>query len=311
VNRKHHHLLFSYFVAAVLILSGCVPQQLKPTPVCPGKESAAEALSVLGSRAKDMVPLKANGQCLLEYYVEGKKHKENFPVKLWVHPVRSKTPDICPLLAGISNGVNPPVEVYLQGDIAFNPRGLVLGSNEREFWLSIRPEEISSYWWGLWSEGGYNEKLVISPQIVLEALGIAAVGGDEYGEKDWSLSKENGFDVLTQSSDEGRPVKKLYISSCDYLVRRIEYFYTGDEVTVAAELEKYKEVLEGVFVPASVKITTRAGVNRGDSVKITFDSIKKAEFPEKLRNRIFTRPDPQGFKHIYKVVNGRIVEQPQ
>lgn len=290
MNHKHHHLLFSYFVAAVLILSGCVPQQLKPTPVCPGKESAAEALSVLGSRAKDMVPLKANGQCLLEYYVEGKKHKENFPVKLWV---------------------NPPVEVYLQGDIAFNPRGLVLGSNEHEFWLSIRPQDISSYWWGLWSEGGYNGKLVISPQIVLEALGIAAVGGDEYGEKDWSLSKENGFDVLTQSSDEGRPVKKLYISSCDYLVRRIEYFYTGDEVTVAAELEKYKEVLEGVFVPASVKITTRAGVNRGDSVKITFDSIKKAEFPEKLRNRIFTRPDPQGFKHIYKVVNGRIVEQPQ
>lgn len=290
MNHKHHHLLFSYFAAAVLIFAGCAPQQLKPMPACPGKESAAEAILVLGSRAKDMVPLKANGQCLLEYYVEGKKHKENFPVKLWV---------------------NPPVEVYLQGDIAFNPRGLVLGSNEREFWLSIRPQDISSYWWGLWSEGGYNEKLVISPQIVIEALGIAVVGGDESGEKDWSLSKENGFDVLTQSSDEGRPVKKLYISSCDYLVRRIEYFYTNNEVTVAAELEKYKEVLEGVFVPASVKITTRGGVNRGDSVKITFDSIKKAEFPEKLRNRIFTRPDPQGFKHIYKVVNGRIVEQPQ
>lgn len=290
MNHKHHHLLFSYFAAAVLIFAGCAHQQLKPMPACPGKKSAAEALSVLGSRAKDMVPLKANGQCFLEYYVEGKKHKENFPVKLWV---------------------NPPVEVYLQGDIAFNPRGLVLGSNEREFWLSIRPQDISSYWWGLWSEGGYNEKLVISPQIVLEALGIAAVGGDESGEKDWSLSKENGFDVLTQSSDEGRPVKKLYISSCDYLVRRIEYFYTNNEATVAAELEKYKEVLEGVFVPASVKITTRGGVNRGDSVKITFDSIKKAEFTEKLRNRIFTRPDPQGFKHIYKVVNGRIVEQPQ
>jgi hypothetical protein len=272
-----------------MILAGC-EAQLKRPPVCPGKSSVSEALSALKLQAQNIVPFKANGQCLLEYYVEGKKHKENFPVKLWV---------------------NPPVEVYLQGDIAFNPRGLVLGSNEHEFWLSIRPEDISSYWWGLWSEGGYNEKLMISPQIVLEALGIAAVGSDESGEKDWSLSKEKGFDFLTQSSNEGRPVKKLYISSCDYLVRRIEYFYTNNEVTVAAELEKYKEVLEGVFVPASVNITTRAGVNRGDSVKITFDSIKKAEFPEKLRNRIFTRPDPQGFKHIYKVVNGRIIEQPQ
>ena len=289
MNLQQNHLLLSSLSVTAMILAGCAPQ-LKRLPVCPGKSSVSEALSTLKLQAQNIVPLKANGQCLLEYYVEGKKHKENFPVKLWV---------------------NPPVEVYLQGDIAFNPRGLVLGSNEHEFWLSIRPQDISSYWWGLWSEGGYNEKLVISPQIVLEALGIAAVGGDESGEKDWSLSKENGFDVLTQSSDEGRPVKKLYIGSCDYLVRRIEYFYTNNEVTVAAELEKYKEVLEGVFVPASVKITTRAGVNRGDSVKITFDSIKQAEFPEKLRNRIFTRPDPQGFKHIYKVVNGRIVEQPQ
>ncbi len=199
-------------------------------PVCPGKESVAEAISVLMSRAQNMVPLKANGQCLLEYYVEGKKHKENFPVKLWV---------------------NPPAEVYLQGDIAFNPRGLVLGSNEREFWLSIKPQEISSYWWGLWSEGGYNEKLVISPKIMLEALGIAAVDSDEPGEKNWSLSKENGFDVLTNRSDGDRSIKKLYISNCDYLVRRIEYFYTNGEMMVTAELEKYKEVLKGIFVPAA------------------------------------------------------------
>jgi hypothetical protein len=241
------------------------------------------------SRAQNTVALKANGQCLLEYYVEGKKHKENFPVKLWV---------------------NPPVEVYLQGDVAFDPRGLVMGSNEREFWLSIKPQDISSYWWGLWSEGGYNERLVISPKIMLEALGITAVDSSESGEKNWSLSNEDGFDVLTQHSDEGQPVKKLYISNCDYLVRKIEYFYKNNEVMVTAELEKYKEVIEGMFVPASVKITKVAGVNRGDSVKITLDSIKKAEFPEKLRSRLFTRLGPQGFKHVYKVVNGNIVEQP-
>jgi len=290
VTYQHNHLLFSYFAAAVLIPAGCAPQQRKPTPVCPGKESVTEAMSVLMSRAQNMVPLKANGQCLLEYYVEGKRHKENFPVKLWV---------------------NPPVEVYLQGDIAFNPRGLVLGSNEREFWLSIRPEEISSYWWGLWSEGGYNEKLVISPKIILEALGIAAVGSDESGERNWFLSKEGGFDVLTNRNDGGQIIRKLYISNCDYLIRRIEYFYTSGEVTVAAELEEYKEVLKGIFVPAAIKITRQAGVNKGDSVKITLESIKRAEFPEKLRSRLFSRPEPQGFKHVYKVVDGNIIEQPQ
>jgi len=286
--NKQSHSLFSYFAAAVLILAGCTPQQREQMQICPGKESVAEAISILMSRAKDTVALRANGQCLLEYYVEGKRHKENFPVKLWV---------------------NPPVEVYLQGDIAFNPRGLVLGSNEREFWLSIKPEEISSYWWGLWSEEGYNEKLVISPKIMLEALGTIAPGSGEVGQKNWSLSNEDGFDVLTNRGDGGQVIKKLYISNCDYLVRKIEYFYTSGEVTVTAELEEYKEVLKGFFVPASVKITTRAGVNRGDSVKITLDSIKKAELTENLRTRIFTRPDPQGFKHIYKVVGSRIVEQ--
>lgn len=288
VNRKHYHLLFSYF-AAVLTLSGCALQQREQMPVCPGKESAAEALSIMRSRAQNIVSLRANGQCLLEYYVEGKRHKENFPVKLWV---------------------NPPVEVYLQGDIAFNPRGLVLGSNEREFWLSIKPQDISSYWWGLWSEEGYNERLVISPKIMLEALGIAAVGSDEVGENNWSLSNENGFDVLTKCNDQGQVIKKLYISNCDYLVRKIEYFYTNNEVMVAAELEKYKEVLKGIFVPASVKITKRAGVNKGDLVRITLGSIKSTEFPEKLRSRLFMRPDPQGFKHIYKVIDGNIIEQP-
>ena len=288
MNYQHKHLLVSYFGAVVLIFAGCAPQQRGPMPVCPGKKSAAEALTILRSRAQNMVAFRANGQCLLEYYVEGKKHKENFPVKLWA---------------------NPPVEVYLQGDIAFDPRGLVLGSNEHEFWLSIKLEEISSYWWGLWSEGGYNEKLVISPKIMLEAFGIAAVGSNREEERDWLLSKEDGFDVLTQRSDEGQAIKKLYISNCDYLIRKIEYFYTNNEVMVAAELEEYKEVVKGFFVPACIKITKRAGVNRGDSVRITLDSIKKADFPEKLRTRLFTRPDPQGFKHVYRVIGGNIIEQ--
>ncbi|MCJ7729129.1 MAG: hypothetical protein MUO27_04525, partial [Sedimentisphaerales bacterium] len=111
--------------AALLFVAGCQPPQQKKASVCPGKSAAADALSALSSQARKAVPLKATGQCLLEYYVEGKKHRENFPIKLWV---------------------NPPVEVYLQGEVAFDPRGLVLGSNESEFWLAVKPDEISSYW---------------------------------------------------------------------------------------------------------------------------------------------------------------------
>ena len=75
-------------------------------------------------------------------------------------------------------GEPPPVEIYMQGDVAFDPKGIVLGSNEEEFWLAVRLKEVSGYWWGRWSEESRPEKLMISPRLVLEALGVAAVGDD-------------------------------------------------------------------------------------------------------------------------------------
>lgn len=287
MTHRHRHLLFLYLVAAFLIVAGCQPPQQKKAPVCPGKSAAADALSALSSQAQKAVPLKATGQCILEYYVEGKKHRENFPIKLWV---------------------NPPVEVYLQGEVAFDPRGLVLGSNESEFWLAVKPDEISSYWWGLWSEESYNERLMISPKIVLEALGIVAPDSSRDSEANWSLSKERSFDVLTKSDDEGRPVKKIYIDTCDYLVRKIEQLINGT-ATVVAELQNYKELAPDVFVPVKIKVANVAGANKGDSVAITLQSIKTAEFSEKLRSRLFIRPDYQGFKQIYRVIGGSIIEQ--
>lgn len=290
--QEHKYRLFFHFAATILILSGCAPKIRKPMQVCPGKESAAEAISILRARSQNTAPLRANGQCLLEYYVEGKKHKENFPVKLWL---------------------NPPAQIYLQGNVAFNARGVVMGSNEREFWLSIRPKEISSYWWGRWSKGSRpDEKLMISPETVLEALGIAAVGGDENNKENWSLFNEGAFDVLTKRDDEGRTIKKIYIYSCDYLVRRIEYFDENSKAVIVTELDKYKQVLKNFFVPTIVKITKGSGRAR-DSVRLTLrpKTIKSVNFTEKQLERLYTRPEPRGFKHIYKIVDGDVIEQPQ
>ena len=255
--------------------------------VCPGKKSAAESLSSLRMQLENAVPLKADGQCLLQYYDEDKKpKKENFPVKLWV---------------------NPPVEIYMQGDVAFDPKGVILGSNEGEFWLAVRLKEISGYWWGRWSEKNCPEKLMISPRLVLEALGTEAVG-DEGG---WSLSKEGAFDVLTKR-ESGVEVKKIYINTCDYLVRKIEYLSKDSRAAVVMELDKYKEISKNFFVPGVVKIVNRASNgNKEDSVQITLSSVKPANFTDKQRERLFIRPQPQGFKHIYKIVDGNITEQPE
>ena len=278
--------LFAGFTAAILILGGCAAQIQKPVRVCPGKESIAESLSSLRLQLENAVPLKANGQCLLQYYAEDKKpKKENFPVKLWV---------------------NPPVEIYMQGDVAFDPKGIVLGSNEDEFWLAVRLKEVSGYWRGRWSEESRPEKLMISPRLVLEALGIAAVGDIE----SWSLSNEGAFDVLTKQ-EGGAKTKKIYINTCDYLVRRIEYFSDDGKAGIVMELDKYKKVSGDFFVPSAIKIINRSGGNKENSVQITLSSVKPANFTDKQRRRLFIRPQAQGFKHVYKIVDSNIIEQPQ
>ena len=291
MNYQHHNgRLFFHFAAVVLVLAGCAPQMQKLMRVCPGAESALDSLSLLRLRSENAVSLKANGQCRLQYYVEGKPHKENFPVKLWFSPHH---------------------QIRLQGDVAFDPKGIVLGSNEDEFWLAIKLKEISSYWWGWWSEESRAEKLMISPKTLLEALGIASVGSGKIGGWNWSLSNEGAFDVLTKQ-DGSTETKKIYINNCDYLVRRIEYLDMNGQAVIVTEMDKYKQVIEGFFVPSIVKIVKCGGsVDDLVSVIISLKSIKSVNFSEKAQKRLFTRPQPRGFKHIYKIVDGDMVEQPQ
>jgi hypothetical protein len=284
--QRYNYRLVVGFLAAITLTS-CVPQTRKPVPVYPYpvRRSTTEALTILRSRSQNAPSLKANGRCRLQYYIDSKKHKENFPVKLWV---------------------NPPNEIYLQGDIAFNPKGLIAGSNEREFWLAIKPKEINSYWWGQWAGESSPQKLILSPKTMLEAIGITRIGGEE----NWSLSNEGVFDVLTKRNEQAAVVKKIYINRRDYLIRKIEYFDDNGKASVITELNKYKKSLDGFFVPASVKIINCID-DEEESAQITLGSIKSVNFTDKLRWRLFIRPQPQGFKHIYKIVDDRITEQLQ
>jgi len=236
-----------------------------------------------------MVPLKANGQCRFEFYDDGKPRKENFPVKLWF---------------------NPPTEIYLQGDVAFDPRGIVLGSNKNEFWLAIRLKEISSYWRGSWREMSHIDELIISPRLVLEAFGTVAVDSNENGDKSWTLSKKEAFDILTKRDDKGRIIKKIYIYNCDYLIQKIEYFDVNRQAQIIVELDKYEQVSEEFSVPRIIKITRRGeSVRDLDSVTVRLTTVKSDSFNEKKRNLLFTYPKPKGFKHVYINMGGKWIEQ--
>jgi hypothetical protein len=290
MNYQHYNLrLYFYFAAAILIFAGCAPEIQEPIEVVPGKESIAEALSVLKTRSQNAVPLLAKGRCVLKYFDEDKKErKESLPMVRVV--------------------VNPPVEIYLQGDATLVPKAIVLGSNKREFWLALRPKEISTYWWGQWSEQVSSEGLTINPRTVLEAIGVVEIKAED----NWSLSNEGAFDVLTRR-EGGIVIKKIYIYSRDYLAKKIEYFDSNGQAVAYTELGDYKEVSEGFFVPALIKIITYGQNNGEDSLNITLDlkSIRPKEITEGMQNFYFNRPQPRGFEHILVNKGGKWIEQQQ
>ena len=290
MNYLHYNLrLYFYYAAAILIFAGCAPEIREPVEVVPGKESIAEALSVLNARSQNAVPLLAKGRCVLKYYDEDKKErKESLPMVRVV--------------------MNPPVEIYLQGDATIVPKAIVLGSNEREFWLALKPKEISTYWWGQWSEQVSSAGLTISPRTVLEAIGVVEIKAED----NWSLSNEGAFDILTRR-EGGVVIKKIYIYTRDYLIRKIKYFDSNGQAVAYTELGGYKEVSEGFFVPALIKIIAYVQNNSEESLNINLDlkSIGPKEITEGMQNFYFNRPQPRGFEHVLVNEGGKWIEQQQ
>jgi hypothetical protein len=289
MNEQHFDLrLYFCFAATILTVAGCTIEAPKPVEVVPGRESVTEALSILKARSEKAVSLLARGRCIFKYYDPDSK--------------KSKKEQLSVIVL-----MKPPVEIYLQGDATLVPKAIILGSNEREFWLSMRPKEISTYWWGVWSEGNFTEGLLINPRTLFEALGFLETGAEE----NWSLSKEGVFDVLTKQNS-GVVVQKIHIDKRGYLIGKIEYYDSKGRVLALAELKDYKEVSEGFFVPASIKITAYNQDSGAELLGITLNlkSIKPKEFTERLQ-RVFERPQPVNFKHIFKKEGETWVEQSQ
>lgn len=281
--------LFLYFAVVISVSISCAPQVQQPMRICPGKDSIDEAVSALRLNLENIVPFKANGRCHLVYYDEGKKHKESFPIKLWV---------------------NPPDEIYFQGDVPFDPQGIVIGCNQKEFWLALKPKEISTYWYGQFSEQDYSGQLLVSPKLLLEAMGVVSIDSQQENQLNWLLSNEGIFDVLVGRNEQGAIIKKIYIYCCDYLVRKIEYFQGNGQLAMVAELDRYKQFGDDFFVPRVIKIANLTKNTEGIfSITINLKSIKPAKFTDKQRSRLFIRPSPKGFKHIYRIINGNVIEQ--
>ncbi len=283
-HQQRNFFLYLYLIAILVIISGCAPQIQTRVTSCPGVKSVIHSKSLLRKHSDNVVPFRvANGHCRLAYYVEDKLHRENFGIKIWVEP---------------------PDYIYLQGDIALDGRALVLGSNNDEFWFWLKPQ-ISSYWWGKWSQQTGLGRLIINPKILLEAFGIAEVSAY----KGLTLTTEDEFDVLTVQDSDGRISKRIYISKCDYLIRKIEYIDDG-KIVAFSKLEKYKPVTENLSIPSLIILTNLSSDGPRESTEITLSlkSVKPLKLTESQKKSIFERRLPKGFKHVYKVINADIIE---
>lgn len=289
MNEQRFDLRLCFcFAAVILFFGGCAIEAPELVEVVPGKESVTEALSILKTRSQNAVSLLARGQCVFEYYDPEKKKRKKEQLSVIVL-------------------MKPPVEIYLQGDATFARKPIILGSNEREFWLLMSPKEISTYWWGIWSEQESLEGLLINPRTLFEALGFLEIGAED----NWSLSNKDSYDVLTQQS-MGAVIKRMHISKLGYLISKIEYYDSEGRALAVAELKNYKEVAEEFFVPASIKIIAYNQDDGAEPLGITLNlkTIKPKEFNERQK-RLFELPPKQGFDHILRNKGGKWIEQGQ
>ncbi len=272
-------LTLIFLVVTAVFQSGCQGRIEEPARDCAGKETVEDAIEALSANTGIEGPVRGSGHTRLVFFDEdNQRHRENFQIRLWMEP---------------------PDHIYLQGEIVFSPRALLLGSNSEEFWFWVKPE-ISTYWWGQWDQVEHIQQLPVSPRVIFEAVGFAGLTeADEH--ENWSLHQQGPHDVLTLSR-QGRVVKKVYIDKCDYTPERIEYFGKDRQLIAVTELDRYVQISDGVRVPAYIKIVTfGTGYQQPFEAEITLDSVEAATFTARQREYLFKRPSTRGFDNVYEI----------
>lgn len=210
------------------------------------------------------------GNCIIDIDDDGHRIKESYRVKIYYEPQQN---------------------LYFQGDHDLLGKAIILGSNSDEFWLWIRHKEVSSYWFGDWNKMD-SSSLLISPDIIFEAMGISSNSTDEY-------KIEDGYYVFQQGS------KKKYYSCCDGLLEKIEVIGSTGQVVSICNLSGYFQPVEGkdFTIASNIEIITfnKSGNENKINLKLKKNSFKKKEFNDKFRGRFFSRPVPKGAKNIYEI----------
>lgn len=252
------------------LLVGCTPAPIDDTtPICSGKASIQEAVEVLNFQRQQAESIRSYGKCKVQWTDgDGKVHPpENMDVKLVF---------------------SPPDKLFFDGRV-LNQEVMRLGSNSEEFWVRMKPKEISRYQWGTWKDARKcKSHELINPRNMLEALGMVTVD-DSY-----VLSNDGFHDILTLTDEAGRKAKRVFVSCDDYLVRKVEYYNNG-LVSVVIELDDYAKVGKSK-VARGISITNLESSNM--HIAIELKSVRLFENP---KPKLFERPSAAGFRDVLKL----------
>ena len=275
--------MFALAAIVCLLLAGCAgPPTIELAEICPGKGDVALAVAALDESRERLKPMRASGKCVLEFNdSKGKSRTERLDIRLITIP---------------------PDRIYFTGSTLLGP-AVQLGTNREEFWLMMKPKEISAYWWGRREDAGSSaHPLWLNPDALLEAIGVVKIG------LGWTLTNRGGLDVLTKRDLSGATLKKIFIGCCDYRVRRIEYYDDDGNVDVVVELSDYIDT-DDITVPKRITITSGSDDDPA-TTDITLASVRAFKPTDAQLKGLFTRPEPKGIKNIFELnENGRFVRQ--
>jgi len=289
-NKVAFNLFYTCFLLFTFFM-GCTPAVIKLLPICPGKANVNEALATLQSQSQNMIPLiTKKGECVIDYYKDNEPHTQHLNIRIFF--------------------IKPQSQIYMQAAAGVMEKAVVLGSNDEEFWLELNPKEISTYFWGKWSEQNPDNpeqysiaQLIINPATILEALGIAEIDTNA----NWSLTNKNGYDILTKTV-QNVTLKKVHVHCCDYKVRKIEYFDNSGSPVAIIEMDDYLEVAENLLLPHKIKVNMiTEHIEDTLNLEMTLKQIRKAT--EKEENFVITRPEPLRYENVYRIIDGQLYEQ--
>jgi len=278
-------------VGVALGLVGCAGPPKAEVPEEPACElTLEEVIAGLEARRAAMVPLRAGGQCRIAWWDEdGQRHEESCSIQLRV----------C-----------PPRRVFLVGSGLLGEM-IRLGADETDFYLRIKPKEVSAYWGGRRERlAGCGQRLWLDPDNLLEALGQVTV------DRSWVLLPEGGQVVLVRVGADGRLVKQIAVECGTGRVRRIDYHASDGAFAATVEMGDYKAIKAGdeadggvLEVPTELRMTAHGARGKRAEVALELSGVRRFEPTEAQMEKLFRRADAAGMEHVYELDEGcRFVE---